>query len=104
MNPKDSTFDILGRYEDEECYNEKYEKIERLEREMARQKIEESRARSAAANKALNELCDALGVDLPGTSINAGTGHLHIPVDQVQMIANRIAAMNEANALIEGAL
>lgn len=104
MNPKDCDdygHSILGKHDAMDAYEAV---IDRLQREETQKKLAESKARSQAANKALNDLCDALGVEITSVSINSGTGMLHIPAEQVQMVANRIKAMNAANVLIEGAL
>jgi hypothetical protein len=102
MNPKEyDGHSILSKYEAADEYDAA---LDRLQREATRKQLAESKARSVAANKAFNDLSDALGVELHSVSINAATGQLHISANDMQLVADRIKAMTTANALIEGAL
>ena len=63
----------------------------------------DSHKKSKEANAALNELCDLLGIDLLGASIQGGGNALVLPVERVREMNARIAAL-KANALSVGTL
>lgn len=70
---------------------------------MERVRNSESHKRSKEANAAYNDLCNLLGIDLSGTTIQGGGHAIVIPVERVKEINARIAAFR-ANALAGGTL
>lgn len=78
--------------------------IDRFNEAMAVWEQAENGRKQDAANRALDDLCAALGAELPGVSFDSKFEFARVPVKSLQLIASRLQALAAGDALADGRL